>query len=109
MRSQFQVFQDNAGEWRWRLRAENHESVAASSEGYVAKADALHGIELVKRMDGNVTTYQDAKGEWRWRLVHANGKILATSGEGYVAKLDCEHGLSVVRKLGPDAPVNELV
>lgn len=44
----FQLYQDKAGEWRWKLKAGNHEVIADSSEGYKQKASALHGIELVK-------------------------------------------------------------
>src|ERR1051325_3168790 len=107
MSSQFQVFKDARGEFRWRLLAENHEIVSVSSEGYVAKADALHGIEIVRRMDGHTDVYQDKKGEWRWRLTHANGNIIATGAEGYVARSDCEYGLSLTQKLAKDAPVRE--
>ncbi len=44
----FEVFIDNAEEYRWRLRAANGEIIADSSEGYKAKDSCLHGIELVK-------------------------------------------------------------
>ncbi len=45
----FQVYKDAAGEWRWRLIAANHvDIIADSGEGYVNKADCLHGIDLVK-------------------------------------------------------------
>ena len=45
----FQVYKDEAGEWRWRLRASgNNEIIADSGEGYVAKSDCEHGIQLVK-------------------------------------------------------------
>ncbi len=44
----YQVYQDAAKEWRWRLRAANHEIIATSGEGYKNKADCLHGIDLVK-------------------------------------------------------------
>ncbi len=107
MTSQFQVFKDNAGEWRWRLLAENSKIIAVSSESYVAKADAVHGIDIVRRMGGRTEVYADQKGEWRWRLVHQNGNIIATGGEGYVARSDCEYGLSLVGKLAPEAPIRE--
>ena len=45
---QYEVYKDAAGEWRWRLRAANHEIIATSGEGYKNKADCLHGIDLVK-------------------------------------------------------------
>lgn len=42
------LFKDNAGYWRWTLRASNHEPIAVSSESYVNKSDARHGINLTK-------------------------------------------------------------
>ena len=47
--AKFQIFKDARGEFRWRLRAGNNEIIATSGEGYKAKADCEHGIELVKR------------------------------------------------------------
>ena len=44
----FQVYEDAAGEWRWRLVAGNERIIAASGEGYRDRHDCLHGIELVK-------------------------------------------------------------
>ena len=46
----FQIFKDAAGEYRWHLRANNNQIVATSGEGYVAKSDCKHGIELVKEL-----------------------------------------------------------
>jgi uncharacterized protein YegP (UPF0339 family) len=47
-RRTFRVYQDAAGEWRWRLAAGNGRLIAASGEGYQNRQDCLHGIELVK-------------------------------------------------------------
>jgi uncharacterized protein YegP (UPF0339 family) len=44
----FRVYEDAAGEWRWRLVAGNERIIADSGEGYRDKQDCLHGIELVK-------------------------------------------------------------
>lgn len=44
----FHLYKDAAGQWRWRLVAGNNQIVATSGEGYVNKADAVHGIDLVK-------------------------------------------------------------
>ncbi|HEY8562826.1 MAG TPA: DUF1508 domain-containing protein [Pyrinomonadaceae bacterium] len=30
----FEIYQDEKGEWRWRLRAANGETIATSGEGY---------------------------------------------------------------------------
>ena len=44
----FEVYQDKAGEYRFRLKARNGEIIAVS-EGYVAKASCLNGIESVRK------------------------------------------------------------
>lgn len=43
----FEVFEDNRGEYRFRLVAENGE-IIATSEGYETKAGCKNGIESVK-------------------------------------------------------------
>lgn len=40
------LFQDGAGEWRWHRKASNGEIISDSSEGYVRKEDALHGMRI---------------------------------------------------------------
>lgn len=51
----FEMYQDNAGEYRFRLKARNGE-IIATSEGYKAKASCLNGIESVKKnvVDANI-------------------------------------------------------
>lgn len=48
MSGNFEVFKDIAGEFRFRLKAANGETIAAS-QGYVTKASALDGIESVRK------------------------------------------------------------
>lgn len=44
----FEVYQDKAGEFRFRLKATNGQ-VIATSEGYKAEASCVNGIESVKK------------------------------------------------------------
>ena len=44
----FEMYQDKAGEYRFRLKARNGE-IIATSEGYKAKASCLNGIESVRK------------------------------------------------------------
>lgn len=44
----YTLYKDKAGEWRWRLKHQNGNILATSSEGYSAKAGALKCIENVK-------------------------------------------------------------
>ena len=48
----FEIYQEKTGlisgsQWRWRLKAANHEPIA-SGESYHNKQDCLHAIDLVK-------------------------------------------------------------
>ena len=44
----FEMYEDKAGEFRFRLKARNGEVIAVS-EGYTAKASCLNGIESVTK------------------------------------------------------------
>ncbi len=44
----FEMYKDNAGEYRFRLKADNGEIIAVS-EGYVSKQGCENGIESVRR------------------------------------------------------------
>jgi uncharacterized protein len=48
MTSKFEVYQDRAGKFRFRLKAANGE-IVASGEGYESKAGAHKGCEAVQR------------------------------------------------------------
>jgi|SRR5438477_12622602 len=47
-RATYWVYQDAAGEWRWRLESANKRIIADSGEGYGHRQDCLHAVELVK-------------------------------------------------------------
>ena len=44
----FEVYKDNAGKFRWRLRASNDEEIA-SGQGYESKEGCMGGVESVKK------------------------------------------------------------
>ena len=45
----FELYRDNADEWRWRLVVSNGNIIADSGEGYASKQGAKRGIESVKK------------------------------------------------------------
>ena len=47
--AKFEIFKDRAGEFRFRLVANNGETVA-SSEGYTQKHSCEHGIAVIKEI-----------------------------------------------------------
>lgn len=48
MAGKFEIYQDGKGDYRFRLKAGNGETIAIS-EGYTSKASAKSGIESVKK------------------------------------------------------------
>jgi uncharacterized protein YegP (UPF0339 family) len=48
----FEVYEDKAKQYRWRLKAPNGQTVASSSEGYKARADCEKAIESIKKGAG---------------------------------------------------------
>ena len=45
--ARFEVYQDHAGAWRWRLVAPNNE-ILASGQGFREKRDCERSVSLVK-------------------------------------------------------------
>ncbi len=113
----FELFEDSAGEWRWRLRHDNGNVIGDSGEGYASKSNAKRALARVRehvaaadylRVDpAAFEMFQDRAGEWRWRLIHENGNILADSGEGYSSRSKARQGLESVRSNVADADVDE--
>ena len=103
--------QDNASEYRWRLKAANGEILATGGQGYKAKADAKNRIERIKSDAGTdkvkFEDYTDDKGDLRWRLHASNGQVIASSSQGYKAKEDCDHSVELIKKNAADAEVAE--
>ena len=96
----FEIYQDNAKEYRWRLKAANGSILATSGQGYKAKADCKHGVERIMKDADKLKfeAYQDNKGEYRWRVLATNGQTIGSSSEGYKAKADCEKAIDLVKK-----------
>ena len=89
----WEFYEDRKGEWRWRRKAANGNTVGAASEGYKGRADAVrnaehYGYNGKYNPAGSWEFYQDKKGEWRWRHKAVNGKIIGAATEGYKGRAD---------------------
>jgi len=115
----FDLYEDNAGAWRWRLVHDNGNIIADSSQGYASKQKAKQGLESVRTnapgahvvdtsTDGQpdedegaskatFELFADTGGKWRWRLRHDNGEIIGDGGQGYASKQKARQGLRSVK------------
>lgn len=105
----FEIFTDQASEYRFRLIAPNGEIILAS-EGYTTKASAKKGIASVKRYAIR-DEYYDRKttknGLARFNLKAANHEIIGTS-ESYVSVTGRDRGIASVKRNAPNATVVDL-
>ena len=49
MGATFELYEDSADQWRWRLRHDNGNIIADSGEGYASAQKAKQGIGSVKK------------------------------------------------------------
>jgi uncharacterized protein YegP (UPF0339 family) len=105
----FELYKDNADEWRWRLVHETGQNLADGGEGYSSRTKAAQGIDSVRTNapDGGSAEFEiseDNRGKYRWRLRHRNGEIIADSGQGYADERGAKQAVDRVRSYAPDAP-----
>ena len=108
-----ELYEDAAGEFRWRLRHRNGNVIGDSGEGYASKDGAKSAIDRVREYApeadvlevGNAAfeIYEDAAAEWRWRLRHRNGNVVADSGEGYASRSNAVEAVTGVKRNAPGA------
>jgi large subunit ribosomal protein L21 len=124
----FEIHEDKAGKWRWRLRARNAELVAMSDQGFASKAGVIKALDVVRRnvaeAEGHEEAptgddaadarnikgfeiYEDKSGHWRWRLRASNGELLAIPEQGFASKAGVVKALDVVRRNVADAEGHE--
>lgn len=109
MAGKFELYKDKAGEFRFRLKAGNGQTILAS-EGYKTKASARNGIESVKKnsADDNRFKRADTKnGKTMFNLTATNGQVVGTS-EVYESAAARDNGIESVKKNAPGAEVADL-
>ena len=112
----FRLYRDADDEYRWRLRHDNGETIAAATRGFSSKSAAQDGVESVRSAIGpadylefdpaGIEVYEDAVGEFRWRLVHRNGNVLGDSGEGYASRSNARRAADRFQEAAGEAGVD---
>jgi len=107
MAGKFELYKDKAGEFRFRLKAGNGQTILVS-EGYKAKTSALNGIESVRKNAGSDARFErkEAKSGPMFNLKATNGQVIGTS-EIYSSASACENGIASVMKNAPDAKLDD--
>jgi len=109
MAGKFEVYKDKAGEFRFRLKAGNGETVL-TSEGYTSKSSAMNGIESVKKNAGDPSRFESketAGGKHRFNLKAGNNQVIGSS-ENYNSASARDSGIGAVGRAAGGAKVVDL-
>ena len=102
----FEIYQDKRGEYRFRLKAGNGQTILAS-EGYTTKSACENGIASVKKNapdDARYDRLTSKGGDPYFNLKAGNGQVIGNS-EMYSNTSAMENGIASVKKNAPDASV----
>ncbi len=109
MAGKFELYKDKAGEFRFRLKAGNGQTILAS-EGYKARASAMNGIESVRKNSATEARFEKkdtSSGKPMFNLKATNGQVIGTS-EVYESTSARDNGIASVMKNAPDAALSDL-
>ena len=109
MAGKFELYKDKGGEFRFRLKAGNGQTILAS-EGYKQRASCVNGINSVKKNapdDNRYERKETKSGQHMFNLKATNGQVIGTS-ESYTSTSARENGIASVMKNAPDAETKDL-
>ena len=107
----FEIYQDAAKEFRWRLKDGDGKVLAKAGQGYTAKETAQKGVKLIQaEADGKLKfeVYEDKGKEFRWRAKSPNGQTVASSGSAYKDQAAVDKAIDVIKKGAAKAAVEEV-
>lgn len=108
MAGKFEVYKDKKGEFRFRLKAGNGETILAS-EGYKDKAGALNGVASVKKNAGDALRYEkksSSNSKYYFVLKAANAQVIGNS-EMYESESACDAGIRSAMATAPGAATDD--
>ena len=108
MAAKFELYKDKAGEFRFRLKAGNGETIL-TGEGYSSKDGALNGIESVKKNAADPARFEikEAKnGNPYFILKAANHQTIGQSGI-YSSAAACDGGMNSVASNAAGASLDD--
>lgn len=108
MSGKFEVYKDKAGEFRFRLKAANGQTIL-SSEGYGSKTSCMNGIESVKKnsqIPDRFVKKTTASGKFRFNLTASNGQTVGAS-QNYASESGCNNGIKSVANCAPGASTDD--
>ena len=108
MAGYFELSKSGDGQFKFALKAGNHETIL-TSELYKTKAAAENGIESVQKNCGEASRYEKkvaANGKHHFNLKAANHQIIGSS-QMYASEASCDGGIESVKTNGKSTTVKD--
>lgn len=108
MAGYFELSNSSDGQFRFVLKAGNHETIL-TSELYKTKAAAQNGIESVQKNCGDAARYEKkvaANGKHHFNLKAANHQVIGSS-QMYASEAACDNGIESVKTNGKSETVKD--
>ena len=122
LKGTFVYYKTAKGNFNFRLKAPNKETIAVCEGAYSDLKSCKAGIDSVRKFctidkiedqtlargyetltNPKYEIYLDKQGKFRYRLKANNGNLLCISEEGYASKATCKAGIASVAKWAPGA------
>ena len=108
MAGKFELYNDKAGKWRFRLKAGNGQVILVS-QGYADKAGCKNGIESVKKNAPDDARYERktaANGKFHFNLLAGNHQVIGSS-QMYASEAARDKGIASVKTNGVSATIKD--
>ncbi len=108
MAGKFEIYKDKAGEFRFRLKAGNGQTILAS-EGYKDRSGVDNGVASVKTnapLDERYERKESSNGKPYFVLKAANHQVIGNS-EMYESEAARDNGIDSVKTNAPDAAIDD--
>ena len=109
MAGKFEIYKDKAGEFRFRLKSSNGQTVLAS-EGYSSRSAVRNGIRSVEENSANPKRFEKTEttsGNYRFNLVAGNRQVIGQS-QSYKSAPSRDQGVQAVARAAKGAAVVDL-
>lgn len=108
MAGTYEIYKDKKGEYRFRLKASNGQTVLAS-EGYSSRAACDNGIASVQRNSVIETQFErrEAKNGKPYFVLKAKNHQVIGQSEIYESEAAMENGIKSVMSNGPTTAIAE--
>ena len=122
LKGTFIYYKTAKGNFNFRLKAPNKETIAVCEGAYADLKSCKAGIDSVRKFcaidkiedqtlakgydtltNPKFEIYLDKQGKFRYRLRANNGNLICISEEGYATKASCKAGIASVGRWAPEA------